>query len=225
MSKEDFLNFPVRTHATGVFSLGEPGGGKTFVMIKSIEEWIKMDIFKEIHLILPSFRNEKNDSYKGLEELPNVFIYEHYRSAIAKDLITKSDKNNELFKKGKAKRELYFFGVDDATSQGKTLMECPYVVRIATEGRHLNIQSWFCLHHTAGIIPPKVRNQTKFCFLYNMHAVALRQAWKEYINFPEFRKFDKFLEFWDKYVLNQEHGCLLVQKNLTYSPWVSTWFE
>lgn len=225
MSKEIFLNFPKEEHATGIFSLGEPGGGKTFIMIKCLEEWIQRGIFKEIHLILPSFKNEKNDSYGNLEKIPNVFIYEHYRSAIAIDLLKKSDKNNELYKKGKAERELYFFGIDDATSQGKTLMECPNIIRIATEGRHLNIQSWFCLHHTAGIIPPKVRNQTKFCFLYNMHTVALKQAWKEYINFPEFRKYNNFLDFWDNYVLNQDHGCLLVQKNKCYNPYVSAWFQ
>lgn len=226
MSKQTFLDFPTKEHATGVFSLGEPGGGKTYIMLKCLNEWIKQNIFKEIHLVLPSYKNEKNDSYKDLETIGNVFIYDSYHKQISEQLIRKSDKNNDAVKKGRAKvREMYFLGIDDATSQGKSLMECKDLIRIATEGRHLNIQSWFCLHHTAGIIPPKVRSQTKFTFFYNMHAVALRTCWKEYVNFPEFRNFKDFLEFWDEYVISKAHGVLLVQKNVAYNPTVCDWFN
>lgn len=226
MSKSEFLNFPVEEHCTGVFSLGEPGGGKTYLMLKCINEWLNMGIFAEFHLVLPSYRNEMEQSYKGLADIKNVFVYEKYREKQAKELIDKANKNAEEFKAGKIKqRTKYFFAVDDATSQGKELMQCPYIKRIATEGRHLFIQSWFCLHHTANIIPPAVRGQTKFTIFYNMHQVALKTCWKEYINFSEFRKWNDFIEFWDSYVINKDHGCLLVLKNKSYNPNVSSWFD
>jgi hypothetical protein len=226
MSKDEFLNYPIKEYATGIFSLGEPGSGKTYIMLQSFKAWLQMGIFEECHLILPQFRNEADDSYEGLDQIPNVFIYERYRDRIATDLIAKAKKNNDLFKAKKLKQKpLYFFAVDDATSQGKELMQSEAIIRIATEGRHLNIQSWFCLHATAGIIPPKVRHQLKFMFFYNMNAKVLRTCWTEYINFSEFRKFDDFLRFWDEYVLKRDHGALLVWRNTKYNPFVSEWFS
>ena len=224
-SKEQFLNFPVEEYATSIISIGDPGSGKSYVMIACIKEWIKMNVFTEIHLILPSFLNEKNDSYKGLDTYENVFVYENYRSVIAENLIKKSDKNNELCKKGKEERHRYLFCVDDATGEGIQLMKCPHLIKIATQGRHLNIQSWYCLHSNSAIIPPKIRNNIQYVFIYNLHNVLLKKIWESYINFGEFRKYNDFLEFWDNYVINQEHGCLLIKKNKWYSPKVSTWFS
>ena len=165
------------------------------------------------------------DSYKGLDEYDNVFVYEAYRSVIAENLIKKSDKNNEMFKKGKEERHRYLFCVDDATGEGIQLMKCPHLIKIATQGRHLNIASWYCLHSNSAIIPPKIRNQIQFVFIYNVHNVLLKKIWESYINFGEFRKYNDFLEFWDNYVINKDHGCLLVKKNKWYTPNVSTWFS
>lgn len=204
-TNEDFLNFPNTDHCTGVFSLGEPGGGKSYIMLQCLRYWIQNNFFKEYHLILPSYKNEMNDSYAGLAEISNVFIYESYHQKIASDLLKRSDKD-------KSKSEKYFLCVDDASSQGKTLMQFPDLIAIATQGRHYRIQSWFLMHHTKGIIPPKVRSQTKFTFFYNMHVGALKDCFREYVNFSEFRDFKLFLSFWDEYVISNKYGCLLIKK-------------
>lgn len=226
MSKEEFLEFPNKEHPTTIFSIGPPGSGKTFIFLRSLEFWIKSGYFKEFHLILPAYKNEFNESYKFLADIPNVYIYESYHSQIGKKLVAICDKDALDFRAKKIKnRTKYFFGVDDATGQGKKIMSCEYAVRMATEPRHLMIHNWFLLHHTAAIIPPSVREQTKFSFIYDVNVSVLKTIWKEYVNFKEFRKWNDFMEFWDEYIAGKKYGCLLIWRNTKYNPWVSEEFS
>lgn len=235
MSKEEFLNFPKDKHCTTIFSLAPPGSGKTFIMINAVKWYLEQEkkgnvIFDEYHLVLPAFVTEQDDQYNGLDKIKNVFIYETYMPKKIEPLVKRAKKEAEAEKKAKEsgkkipKRTRVLFVVDDATGQAKALMQCPVAKRIATESRHLNIHCWYLMHHTKGIIPPAVREQTRFCFLYPMQLSNLRGCWEGYINFTEFRTWKDFLTFWDEYVEPQEYGCLLVQRGTNYNPHVSSWF-
>jgi hypothetical protein len=227
-SKKEFLNFPIDNYTTAIFSIGQPGTGKTFTMMNSIEFYLThpKKPFSEFHLVLPSVKNEMSGSYDWLLKEKNVFVYEAYHPMISEKIIKECAKNNDLFKAGKIKEKpKIFFAVDDATSQGKKLMTCPNIIRLSTENRHLNVQSWFALHYTANIIPPKVRQNMKFVFIHDIHIKTLKKCWEDFVNFKEFRKFDDFLAFWDEYVAKNKYGCLLIKGNEEYNPIVSTWFK
>lgn len=225
MAEEEFINFPVKNHCSTVFSLGDPGSGKTWLMLKCFEQWRQQGMFKKAVLILPSFRNEQDQQYKGLDQYDNVFVYEKYRDNIVLDLIEESAKDAELVKAQKLTnkdRPNYLFIMDDATSEEHLLDRNPVVKKLATESRHLHIHTWFAIHHYS-VLKPAVRNQVNFMVFYNMHISALKQCWEKFINFSEFRRFKDFLEFWDNQVLNQDHGCIMTLKNKWYCPSVAEW--
>lgn len=230
-TKEEFLTFPKIEYCTSVFALGEPGSGKTYLMLQSLKYWIKHKYFDEIHIVLPSFKDEQDGQYDFLEKIQNVYIYESVHERVMEKLIKKAEDDAELGdklrKQGKPvpKRKRYYFGIDDATHEGKKLMQSRSLFKLMTKNRHLNIQSHYCLHHWANVLPPIARSQCKFVLLYNMQLKELKGAFEEFVNFKEIRKFNDFLEFWDNYIMNQEHGVLLVKKNTWYTPNAPHWFD
>jgi hypothetical protein len=230
MSKQDFINWPKDKFCATTFSLGPPGSGKTFVLLNSLAVWLDMGVFDEIHLVLPMFKKEMDQQYEGLDKIPNVFVYESYNEKKTKALIQRAEKEADEISKGKKiKRTKIFYGIDDATSQRKATMRNEALTKIATESRHLHIHFWACLHHTAGILEPAVRNQTMFLFLYpGLEIDTLKTVWKFISKFQEFRKFQDFLQFWDEEIDNEEieHGCFhaRLRADKKYSPYVYNWF-
>ena len=63
MSIKDFLDQPLERCTTTIV-IGEPGTGKTYTILRSIEYWLKKNYFKEMYLFLPIFKYEKDNSYK-----------------------------------------------------------------------------------------------------------------------------------------------------------------
>jgi len=231
--RKHFLNQPIKA-CSSIFSIGERGGGKTFLMLKCLNHWMENDVFFEIHLILPDFEDEQNDSYKWLSEFKQkntkLFIYESYHASIGKKILEDSQKyfDPKNFKQGMPERRWGLF-IDDATGMGKSLMRCEYLCKLSTSARHKRCHSWFIMHYTAGIIPPKVREQIGFIFIYDIHKVLLQTIYKQYINFPlDFENFKDFNHYFMTEVTNKDHGCLLIDKTnkpKSYSPWVNIWFN
>lgn len=227
-SKEDFLNFPIKQYCTTTLSLGPPGSGKTYIALQCIKHWLANNVFDELHMIIPAFENEQNDSYSFLQPYldTNVYVYGMYRDKIVLDLINKAKKQNMLYKAGKIKRKpRYFFMVDDATGQ-RELMNSPMLERIITENRHLQVHSWILLHQDKKVITPKIRENIQFIILYPLHVHKLKMVFEEYINFPlDFEKYTEFWDFWKEYVLQQEHGSMLIANRIGFNPNIRNWFK
>lgn len=225
-NKKDFIQFPAEKFCTTIFSLGPPRSGKTYVLLKVLKEWLDMGMFEKYILILPSYKNEADGSYDWLEQYENVYVYESFHEHIIQQILDEQEENNELFKSNKLpEMPRIFIGVDDATSQGKKIFASKAMLKVATQNRHYKIHSWFLMHYSKGIIQPNVRQNVNFLFLYPVKKKLLENAFDEYIDFPkDFDDFNLFKTYWDKTILTQEHGCLLVNGKKSYSPWVSEWF-
>lgn len=226
MRKDDFLNFPIDDYCSTILSLGQPRSGKTFVMLKCVEQWLKMGMFDEYHMVLPAFKNEADGSYDWLLNYDNVYVYEKYYDRIGNTLIKTAMENDEKWKKKKIpKKPRIFFCVDDATSEGK-MFQSESLRALATKNRHLNITSWFLSHYCKGVLDPKVRMNIKYIFLYPVKSKLLKMVWEDFIDFQEFDDFKKeFMPFWREYITPKKYGVLLVNGRESYNPMVDSWFS
>lgn len=227
MSKQEFLDQPNKA-CTSIFSIGERGTGKTFVALQSIKYWMQNNIFDHYYLVLPDFEDEQNDSYAWLAEYKNVTVYEGYHSKYGREILERSKKNKEEHKLHNKPLEKYMLFIDDAANEGKKLMRCQNLLEISISARHKRIQSWFCLHAVANIIPPCIRNAVGCIFLYPVGRAVLKLMYKDFINFPkDFKNYDEFELFFDEYVTDVEFNAFLLFKPKRpnkYSVWVNQWF-
>lgn len=228
-SKEAFLQFPAKEFCTTIMSYGPPRSGKTFIALKCIEAWLKMGMFEKYILILPSFKNEMNQSYDWLEKYEQVTIYESFHEKYIQKILDEQDKNHDLLKAGKiSQMPRIFVFVDDATSQGQSMFMSKTMISVATQNRHYSIHSWFALHYAKRILPALVRQNIRFLFIYQVKNKILEDVYDEYVpsKWKEFDNFKKgFLPFWQKYVENQKFGCLLMAGNESYNPNCCKWFD
>ncbi len=225
MSKNDFLNFPIDNYCSTILSLGKPGSGKTYILLKCIKWWLDHNVFKEYHCVLPAFLDEMNDSYKWLEQYPNVHIYTKYFPQIPEKIIKMQRKQNELFKKGTIKeRPKIFFCIDDATSQSEKLFNDPMLLTVFTQNRHVNMHTWFLMHYNKTIIPPKVRQNIAFIFIYKLRVASLEMIHKEMVDNDDLEDFDQFRLVLKKYVYINKYGCLLLSED-EFNPYVYYWFQ
>ena len=198
-------------------SIGKPGSGKSFIMLNCLYEWLEYGMFDEYVLILPTYGIEQKSSYDFLEKYKNVTIYTGYHPKISEQLIKQQSK------KGKEKKRI-FLGIDDST-QETALFTDPGIVKIATCSRHLNIHTWIILHAGKGVIPPKVRNQMAYVFLYTISPPLLETMYKEYVSHPDFKRFKDFEEYWYDEIEPVEHGVLLLDNLHKDYDEVHDWFD
>jgi hypothetical protein len=225
-TKEGFLCFPKVEYCTTCLSIAPPSSGKTHLLLKCLEEWLKMKMFSEYYLVLPAFENEMSGSYDWLADIPNVHIHEKYHDTLGAEIVAKQKKNNDLFKKNKIKvMPRIFFCVDDASSE-KNLFDSENIIAIVTKNRHLHIHSWYLMHGLKGIIPPNVRQNIFYVFLYKLKDTFLKQAFIEFCNFPlDFDDYKRdFKPFFKEYIIPKQYGCLLLGGSRDYSPNADTWF-
>ena len=204
MSMKTFLEQP-NEGCRAVCSIGLPGAGKSFTMLRALQYWMDHDTFEEYHLVLPQFEHEQNDSYGFLNDYKGnkvIKVYNSYHNKIAQDLLSnqykKKDKNHKVF-----------LAIDDSTSQSHNLMQSGDMIKIVTESRHARIHSWTIMHYGRGIIPPKVRTNLAFVFMYKLQASAIKEMFDSYIKIPDM-KYDDFYEIVKEAVFNQKHGCLFI---------------
>jgi hypothetical protein len=221
MSKEEFLMQPYES-TRPIVSIGPPGCGKSFIMLNCIKEWLHAGTFAEYHMILPAFKFEQNDSYKFL--LPhmkkNVFVYDAYSPILVRRLIKMGEQEET-----KEDKKRIFFCIDDSTIEGGNLMKSPEMVKLATMCRHYNIHTWLIMHCSKGVVPPKVRNQVKFVFLYDIPPPLLEYVYKEYVDDVDFKRLRDFSDYWYDKVQPIKFGCLLLDKiRKEYSNECNKWF-
>lgn len=206
MSIKEFLDQPNEA-CRAVMSIGCPGAGKSFTMLRCLQYWIEHDVFDEYHLVLPQFKHEQNDSYAFLHKYENdqeIKVYNSYHNQIATSLLASQYKKLE-----KDKNYKIFLAIDDSTSQSTNLMKSDDMIKIVTESRHAHIHSWVVMHYARGIIPPKVRTNLSHVFMYKLQASAIKEMFDSYIKIPDM-KYDDFNEIVKTAVFNQKHGCLLI---------------
>lgn len=221
MSKKEFIMQPYES-TRPIVSIGPPGCGKSFIMLNCIKEWLKAGTFAEYHMILPAFKFEQKNSYEFL--LPhmekNVYVYDAYSPMIVRKLIKMGEEPEE-----KEKKKRIFFCIDDSTIEGGNLMKSPEMVKLATMCRHYNIHTWLIMHCSKGVVPPKVRNQVKFVFLYDIPPPLLEYVYKEYVDDVDFKRFRDFSDYWYAQVQPVKFGCLLLDKiRKEYSNKCDQWF-
>ena len=221
MSLYNFLNEPITGYCRFTLIIAEPGGGKTHLMNNVLKYYLENNSFDEYHLVLPSFKNEANDSYSYLRDnkyAKYVFIYSEFHPKISENLFKEQDVDNPEKK--------IFFWIDDSTGE-QDLFKDTYMRKIAIKTRHLRIATYIIAHsECAGVIEPKVRGQAQFIYLGAMHRFILEKCFKSYVNLPKaFPNFKTFVKFMDDEVYSQKYGMLFVDKiNNQCNPDVSTWF-
>lgn len=227
--KENFINFPKQEFCTTILSIGAPFSGKTYVMLLVLREWLKMRMFEEknVHLVLPAYRNEMTGSYKWiLDEYPDVNIYEQYNDSIVKGILKQQKKNTDLIEKGKLKEmPRVFLAIDDATSE-KGIFNSKELMELVVKNRHLHCHQWYLLHYDKGVIGPKIRSNMYYVFMYKVKDALLRECFKDYVQFDEFDDYKKdFKPWWCAEITPHPYGFMLIAGKDSYSSDGPDWFE
>lgn len=220
-SQELFLKQPYES-CRPVISIGPPGSGKSFIMTNCLKYWLKHNTFDQYHLILPAYKYEQNDSYAFLKKYEKekwMNIYESYSPVIANKLI----KQGEIEDQKKKPRVL--FVMDDCTVQGNALMYSDELIKLAVMCRHYQVMTWLLAHADKAIVPPKVRAQLKFVFIYDVAPSLLESIYKQFVDDPDFKRFRDFETYWYKEVQPKKHCCLFLDKiRKEYCDIVNEWF-
>jgi len=153
-----------------IVSYGIKGSGKTYEMMLMIKYFLASKIFDEFHLILPTFKYEKDNQYSFLKQYKNVFVYDTYHGGIAKELISNALKN---IKQKKEKR--VFFGIDDSTHMANAMKNCTYLSEIFTTSRHCKICLWMCMHASKSVLGKVMRCNIDILLVHKISNGALLQ--------------------------------------------------
>ena len=225
MSLSNFLNKPYNS-CCNVFSIGKPKSGKTYLLLNALKNyWLPKNTFSEVHLVLPTFNYEQNNSYKFLKEYKgktNIKIYLKYTPEIAKKLIEQQKKNN---------KNRVLFAIDDTTHQKNDIFYCPYITEIATTSRHLNIHFFVILHYAKGIIPKNAKEQTHYFIIYQLNKAGLKDIYENYFDFMEdFENEKEFIKYMNEIYTKHKNGGLLFEatgpkSERKYNPNVSNFFD
>lgn len=216
MSKQSFLK---QETCFCTMSIGPPQSGKSFLSINSILYWYRNNIFQKFYLILPNLYIEQNDSYKEIKKLDKkrVFLFTEYHDGIAHEIIDTQMKTK--------KKDKLLFLVDDSTAEG--LFHSPILVDLACSCRHYNVNSWFLSHYDKSVIPKPLKAQIKYIFIYNGLSVELlAEINKTFVpaKFKAIRKFNDFLDFYDRKI-DHKHGVLFINRvELKYGYTTEFWF-
>ena len=229
MSKKNFLMQPYES-CRPIVSIGQPGAGKSYTMLKCVEFWHEMDTFAEYNFVLPAYNIEQNNSYEYLNEVQNCNIFNFYHSKIASSIMEKQEKLIKKLKKENKDREKFlpriFLCVDDSTFQRSSLMKDLSLVQLVTMSRHYNVHVWLLMHVGKNVIPPSVRNQMMYVFVYDIKPQQIKIIYDEYVSNPDFKNFKEFEDYWFDKIEPLEYKCLLLDTlHKQYSPHVNHWFS
>jgi hypothetical protein len=187
--------------------------------LRCIAFWLINETFEEMHLVLPVYKYEQNNSYAFLEKYKGktkIKIYNAFHDMIAHNLIKKQSKS-----KGKI-----FLGIDDSTHQKSSLMKSDALLQIATTSRHLHIHTWIILHYNKGVIPPNVRQNLGYVFVFQLSTKPLKDIFEQYIQISKYKTFDDFDKDFSKMCDEYKYACMLIDNihhEISFD--VSSWWE
>jgi hypothetical protein len=218
MSLMSFLKQPIEACRTSI-CLGYPNAGKTYNMTHCLAYWLVKEVFDEVYLILPVYGYEQKNSYAFLDNYKGktkIKILNSFHPKFAENLIKQQKKSNKL---------KIFLGIDDSTHQKTKLMKSKEMIEIATTSRHLNIHTWIIMHYNKGIIPPAVRQNLAFVFVFSLSKKALQNIFEEYNQNNIYDDFDEFYVDCKNAYQRGKYECLLIDninKKLDFN--VSKWW-
>lgn len=179
------------------------------------------ETFDEVYLILPVYGYEQKNSYDFLDKYKGktkITIMREFHPKFAQKLINQQ-------KKDETHRKKIFLGIDDSTHQKTKLMQSKEMLEIATTSRHLQIHTWLIMHYNKGVIPPSVRQNLSFVFVFSLSKKALQNIFEEYNQSNTFEKFDEFYEKCKTIYERSKYECILIdnlRKVFNYN--VSKWW-
>lgn len=187
-------------------SVGTKGSGKTHLMLAYVKFALRTRRFDSLHLVLPSFSNEEDDSYKWLTEHNNVYIYTQYSPVVTERVIKAATANAKAGKQT-------FFALDDATHNGVDLSIDHEFLELITTSRHKKVSVWLIFHSLRAVINPVIRANIDYMFIFRISNNRLLTAlYEEYFSmFKEFAsKPREFSAWYVANVLEKEYGCLFL---------------
>ena len=219
MTFKEFLEQPNDSCRT-ILSLGYPNSGKTYNMVRCLMYWLQSETFAEVHLVLPVYKYEQKNTYGFLENYrgkTKIFVYNGYHEMMARKLLEQQKKKGS---------KPIFLGIDDSTHQKSELMKSEVLTEIATTSRHLKIHTWLIMHYNKGIIPPNVRQNLGFIFVFCLSKKAMENIFEEYNQNNKFESFKEFFPTVSKKYTEDKFACLLIDNiHKVFNFNVSTWWQ
>jgi len=203
---EDIFLNDLRKNDRGIVSIGMPETGKSYTMLKYIVFATNINLYENIYMFLPNFKNEQNKSYDFLMEYENIFIYDKFDDRILGDLIEKCKQSNGR----------NCIVIDDGTGKMQFHNQNNLLALITTT-RHAKITLWMLLHASSGQISPAIRQNVKFLFLNNFEN---QKTFKSQL-FEEFTSmYTTYDEFKSEYLRSMEtaYGQVLIARNCKLDP-------
>ena len=96
---------------------------------------------------------------------------------------------------------------DDMMSEEDTWKKSKHFNKLFTEGRHYNILFCMAIQYVMGI-PPKLRDNIDYAFLFANDGVSLKKLWENYAGVIP--TFDMFKAIFHKFT--RDRGCMVIDK-------------
>jgi hypothetical protein len=163
-----------------ILSLGTKGSGKTYLMLNFLKYCLQNKIYEAYVLVFPAYGFEQKDSYgflKEIEKEPYIYIFEGYDEYISAQLLEKQENVK--------KREKTLYVIDDSSGEQVWNID-PYLKKIITVVRHLDISLWMLCHATSKILAPFLRANTDILLLSRITSYKLLEnLYDEFVSLIE----------------------------------------
>lgn len=189
-----------------VVQIGVRYSGKTLWFCSALSYFIKNDCFESYHLVLPSYRFQRDNTYKFLELLPKdkgdrITIYEDFGVEIVELLLKNRKKNGNTL-----------FLIDDATNFNELFYTNENVKKLITLARHLSISTWLVSHTLLKTLSPQIRANISYIVLHRVSNMNLLSSFHEEILSMFIDKKD-FLDFLKRELRANDFYALVIDKD------------
>lgn len=178
-----------------IMSIGQKGGGKSYLLCAYLKCVLHYNIFKYIHFVCPCYNGEQNNSYAFLKDQKHVMIYPHYKEAVSKRVDTDRKKGKTLFI------------IDDGSGELLKNIDNTFC-QLATTGRHFHgLTTFICVHSCKKILTPLIRQNIDHLFIYRIiNMKLLNDLYDEYFS----SYFDRFKDFKAFYmdIIKEKYSCI-----------------
>jgi len=192
-----------------ILCIGQKGSGKTTLFNSYLKKSLLQKNYDTYHLIIPSYKYEKDGSYNFLENQYNCFIYPSYTENVSKRVLDDRAKGNKCL-----------FMIDDASGFDMNDENFKTLVVTSRHGKSKNFTSggvciFICLHSARAIIKPIVRNNCDYIFIFKMNNRKLLESlFQEYFSMV----YNKFIDFLNVYknAMTQKYNSILYSNQSPY---------
>jgi len=216
--ENDFLE-DNKQHGRSIISIGTPESGKSYLALKYMKYALQNNLYDEYHIVAPTYDYEENSSYDFLKKHKDIVkVYKYYHAVVAEKVDRAREKSKVLFI------------VDDATSEllnniDKTFVKLFITTRHSTHG---GLTFWMIVHSAKKVLPPMLRQNVKYVFLYRIESSELLEdtIFKEFLSLQyrrQGKKYDDFANEFSEVMENNKYGVVLVARKIGIDFEVSNW--